>query len=82
MIPTFNSVFRVSINPSLRSLEKDFPEISHQYLDSSKMIKLTGWKPKTNFKQGIKLTFDWYNKNKSYYESLSKKDIIKRQGKG
>ena len=33
------------------------------------------------FKKGIKLTFDWYNNNKSYYKSLSKKDIVKRLGK-
>jgi dTDP-glucose 4,6-dehydratase len=26
------------------------------------------------------LTFEWYNKNKSYYKNLSKKDIVKRLG--
>ena len=31
-------------------ITKDFPEISHQYLDSSKMMKITDWKPKTNLK--------------------------------
>ena len=40
-----------------------------------------GWKPKTNFNKGIRLTLDWYFKNISYYKSLSKKDIIKRLGK-
>ena len=41
-----------------------------------------GWLPKTNFRQGIKLTFEWYKNNNAYYKSIQKKDIIKRQGKG
>ena len=36
---------------------------------------------KINFTNGIKLTFNWYNKNRTYYKNLSKKDIIKRLGK-
>ena len=47
-------------------------------LNSNKIIKKLGWKPKVNFAQGIKLTFEWYLKNKSYYNSLSKKDILNR----
>ena len=27
-------------------------------------LKKIKWKPKTNFKEGIKLTFDWYNNKK------------------
>ena len=50
-------------------------------LNSKKIIKELKWKPKTNFNEGIKLTFEWYNKNKMYYKSLNKKDIIKRLGK-
>ena len=61
---------------------KDRPGHDVRYaLNSNKIRNKLGWKPKTNFKQGIKLTFDWYYKNKTYYKSLSKKDIIKRMGK-
>ena len=61
---------------------KDRPGHDIRYALNSNKIKLKlGWKPKTNFRQGIKLTFDWYFKNKKYYKSLSKKDIIKRLGK-
>jgi dTDP-glucose 4,6-dehydratase len=61
---------------------KDRPGHDVRYALNSNKIKLNlGWKPKTNFRQGIKLTFDWYFKNKKYYKSLSKKDIIKRLGK-
>jgi dTDP-glucose 4,6-dehydratase len=61
---------------------KDRPGHDVRYALNSNKIKLKlGWKPKTNFRQGIKLTFDWYFKNKKYYKSLSKKDIVKRLGK-
>ena len=60
---------------------KDRPGHDLRYaINSNKIKKKLGWFPKTNFRQGIKLTFDWYYKNKSYYKSLSKKDIIKRLG--
>mgnify|MGYP003928120537 FL=1 len=61
---------------------KDRPGHDTRYaLDSSKIKKNLKWQPKINFKEGIKLTFDWYNNNKTYYKSLSKKDITKRLGK-
>ena len=28
------------------------------------------------FSKGLRLTLDWYFENKSYYKSLSKKDIL------
>ena len=64
------------------SFVKDRPGHDIRYaLNSNKIKRNLKWYPKTNFKEGIKLTFDWYNNNKSYYKSLSKKDIIKRLGK-
>ena len=60
---------------------KDRPGHDMRYaLDSNKIKKNLNWHPKTSFKEGIKLTFDWYNNNKAYFKSLSKKDIIKRLG--
>ena len=62
---------------------KDRPGHDIRYaLNSNKIKNKLGWSPRTNFEQGIKLTFDWYNKNKAYYKSLSKRDIVKRLGKG
>ena len=64
------------------SFVKDRPGHDMRYaLNSNKIKKDLNWFPKTSFKEGIRLTFNWYNKNKSYYKSLSKKDIIKRLGK-
>ena len=62
---------------------KDRPGHDIRYaLNSNKIKKELGWYPKTNFSKGIKLTLNWYLKNKSYYKSLSKKDINNRLGKG
>ncbi len=61
---------------------KDRPGHDIRYaLNSDKIKKELHWYPKTNFSNGIKLTINWYNENKSYYKSLSKKDIINRLGK-
>ena len=60
---------------------KDRPGHDIRYaLNSNKIKKELNWKAKTTFSKGIKLTFDWYNNNKEYYKSLSKKDIHKRLG--
>ena len=60
---------------------KDRPGHDIRYaLNSNKIKNKLKWQPKTNFEKGIKLTFDWYNNNKNYYKSISKKDIINRLG--
>jgi len=60
---------------------KDRPGHDIRYaLNSNKIKKELNWKPRINFKEGIKLTFDWYNKNRKYYKSISKKDILNRLG--
>ena len=60
---------------------KDRPGHDIRYaLNSNKIKKELNWKPRINFKEGIKLTFDWYNKNRKYYKSILKKDILKRLG--
>ena len=61
---------------------KDRPGHDLRYaLNSNKIRKKLKWKPKTNFKKGIKLTLDWYLKNNLYYKSLPKRDITNRLGK-
>ena len=61
---------------------KDRPGHDIRYaLNSNKIKKELNWHPKTNFSQGIRLTLNWYFENKSYYKSLSKRDIINRLGK-
>ena len=51
-------------NLEIEYVEKDFPEISHQYLDSSKIKEHTGWKPETSLFVGLTKSI------KSYEEIL------------
>ena len=61
---------------------KDRPGHDIRYaLNSNKIKKKLKWYPKINFSKGLQLTIDWYFENKSYYKSLSKKDILNRLGK-
>ena len=63
------------------SFVKDRPGHDIRYaLNSYKIKKKLKWAPKTSFAEGIKLTFNWYNKNKTYYKTLKKKDIVNRLG--
>ena len=60
---------------------KDRPGHDVRYaLDTRKIRNELKFKPKTRFKDGIKLTFEWYKNNKSFYKSISKKNIISRFG--
>ena len=61
---------------------KDRPGHDIRYaLNSNKIKKTLKWYPKTSFSKGIRLTLNWYFENKSYYKSLSRKDIVNRLGK-
>ena len=41
-------------------VEKDFPEISHQYLNSDKIKSHTGWKPETTLSVGLVKSIESY----------------------
>ena len=74
--------FKINLlNADFSNFKENELKLLAEALNSNKIKNKLGWQPKTNFRQGIKLTFDWYNENKKYYKSLSKKDIIKRLGK-
>ena len=51
---------------------EDRPGHDQRYsLDSSKIKNELGWSTKINFEDGIRKTIEWYEKNFSYYESIS-----------
>jgi dTDP-glucose 4,6-dehydratase len=56
---------------------EDRPGHDQRYsLDSSKIKNELGWSTKINFEDGIRKTIEWYEKNFSYYESVSN-EILK-----
>ena len=72
-----------SINKDIKiNFIKDRPGHDIRYaINSNKIKKELDWRPKVNFEQGIKLTLKWYKNNRKYYETVSKKDVLKRLGK-
>jgi dTDP-glucose 4,6-dehydratase len=65
------------------SFVKDRPGHDVRYaLNSNKIKKELKWKPKINFTKGIQLTIKWYLNNEKYFNTISKKDIVERLGKG
>jgi len=52
---------------------QDRPGHDFRYsLDSSKIEKELGWKPKTDFKKGLKETVQWYKQNEKWWKQLVK----------
>lgn len=55
---------------------KDRPGHDFRYsLDTTKIQKELGWKPKYSFQEGLALTVNWYLNNKSWWYQISKKSI-------
>ena len=81
LLKTSNTLTKLGNKVKIKFV-KDRPGHDIRYaLNSNKIKQKLNWKPKISFEKGIKLTFEWYNNNKNYFKSLSKKDIIKRLGK-
>ncbi len=73
---------KISLGDKVKiSFIKDRPGHDLRYaLNSNKIRYKLKWKPSIKFRNGLKLTFDWYQNNKAYYKSLLKSDIEKRLG--
>ena len=73
-------IIKIGKNVQIKFI-KDRPGHDLRYaLNSNKIKQTLGWRSKTNFKDGIKDTINWYIENKSYFKKFKKKDIIKRLG--
>lgn len=71
---------------SLKKYVPDRPGHDRRYLlDSSKIKRELGWKPKISFEEGIKETIAWYKENRNWWEPLKKKLKVEEaewRGKG
>ena len=60
---------------------KDRPGHDFRYaLNSNKIKKSLGWRPKTDITKGITKTVNWYINNQKFFSNISKKLFIKRLG--
>ncbi len=67
--------------PSAKSLitfVKDRPGHDRRYaIDSTKMQRELGWKPKYTFEEGIRETIDWYLNNKEWWQRIKSGEYSK-----
>ena len=60
---------------------KDRPGHDFRYaLNNKKISKKLGWKSKLSLNTGLSQTFNWYNNNKAFFNSVSKKYYMNRLG--
>tara|TARA_B100001057_G_scaffold393432_1_gene402321 strand:+ start:3500 stop:4513 length:1014 start_codon:yes stop_codon:yes gene_type:complete len=61
---------------------KDRPGHDLRYaLNSSKIRKKIGWKPKIKITEGLVSTLEWYKNNKEFYKHIKNKNFVNRLGK-
>jgi CDP-glucose 4,6-dehydratase len=66
-----NKLIQVSsknIQPDVQGKGVPEAEIDRQYLDVTKAKQLLNWETKISLEEGLKLTWDWYVKNKDFWE--------------
>ncbi len=81
-------LLKISKNKLLKSNKKskikfvkDRPGHDFRYaLNSKKILKKLNWKAKISLDVGLSQTFDWYNNNRKFFTSVSKKLFADRLG--
>jgi CDP-glucose 4,6-dehydratase len=56
------------VEPDIRGTGTPEGEIDRQYVDSSKLRALTGWRPQVDLEEGLRRTVEWY---RAHPEALS-----------
>lgn len=61
---------------SLKRFVKDRPGHDRRYaIDSTKIEKELGWRPKVEFSEGIRKTVEWYKNHHEWWEKLKRKGV-------
>jgi CDP-glucose 4,6-dehydratase len=48
------------VEPDIRGAGTPSGEIDRQYVDSTKLFELTGWRPRVGLEEGLRRTIEWY----------------------
>jgi CDP-glucose 4,6-dehydratase len=48
------------VEPDVRGAGNPRGEIDRQYVDSTKLTEMTGWRPRVELEEGLRLTVEWY----------------------
>jgi polyisoprenyl-phosphate glycosyltransferase len=71
-------IFQIKKAPPFNSMENRAWDLSEWYANTEKTSKILGWKARTSFKDGLRLTADWYKglEDKERYRLSSKKFVM------
>lgn len=58
------------VEPDIRGVGTPDGEIDRQYVDSTKLTELTGWRPGVEFQEGLRRTVEWY---RTHQEALRRR---------
>jgi polyisoprenyl-phosphate glycosyltransferase len=75
---TARKLFQIPLEPAFQSMENRSWDLKDWYANPNKAEKLLGWKTKTSFAEGLRLTAEWYKglKDKEAYLSSSKRSAV------
>jgi CDP-glucose 4,6-dehydratase len=63
VLETIAEVSGSPVEPEYHGLGNPDGEIDRQYVDSTKLRELTGWRPEVGLREGLLRTIDWYRDN-------------------
>lgn len=58
------------VEPDIRGEGTPHGEIDRQWVDSTKLSELTGWKPEVSLEEGLRRTLDWYRAHPESWQRL------------
>lgn len=72
-INTLISKIEILLSKKAKIEQKPFhsADVDSTWADISKANKILDWTPKTSLDQGLELTIEWYNKNKSWLKEIN-----------
>jgi CDP-glucose 4,6-dehydratase len=63
IVETVARVSGTGIEPEIRGTGNPDGEIDRQYVDSTKLRELTGWRPEVSLEDGLRRTIEWYREH-------------------
>ena len=63
MLELIGEVAGAAIEPDIHGIGNPAGEIDRQFVDSSKLRELTGWRPQVELRDGLRRTLEWYREH-------------------
>jgi len=60
IVETITRLAGTGVEPEIRGAGNPVGEIKRQYVDSTRLRELTGWRPEFSLEDGLRRTIDWY----------------------